>query len=153
MRESDGNEQLIAFLGRQLYRGVPAKGRRASADVDRHVENRALNDANQFGLREGRGLKMQASDCPGRTGQGLVVLNEAIDDPRCGEALAVKGFREEAPLITETRWCEKQNFSDGQGCDLQGFIPDSQFVDTRKTMLLKAKSYQLFYDLINADSL
>ena len=56
MGEPPGDEQLPVIVLRQLYRHMLAVGRRALADVHRHIEHRTLHASDELRLRERRPL-------------------------------------------------------------------------------------------------
>lgn len=59
--ESPRDEELTVVVLGEFHCHVPSEGRRASPDVNRHVQHGALYHAYQFCLREGRLLEMQAA--------------------------------------------------------------------------------------------
>ena len=75
MGETPRDEELTVVVLRQLHCHVPPEGRRASLDVNRHVQHGALYHANELRLREGRLLEMQPSDDPVAR-PAFVVLDE-----------------------------------------------------------------------------
>ena len=62
VRKAFRHEQLVA-LGRAQHHGdMPAVTRRARADINRDIEDRAGRGPHQRGLRHRRGLEMQAAN-------------------------------------------------------------------------------------------
>src|SRR5918992_937527 len=71
--------------------------RRAPADVDRHVQHLAANDAAQLGLR----VVELVVEPPERVLDrfGMIVLNETGRYPEARELLFVVALKKEAPII------------------------------------------------------
>src|SRR4029079_1580583 len=74
VREALRNPELTAIRGRELAAEPEAEGRRAAANVDRDVEDRALDGAHQLALRA-PDLGVQAAQ-DGPFGARVVVLHE-----------------------------------------------------------------------------
>src|SRR5690606_35451265 len=93
--------ELALVLRAEHHRLPAAEGRRAAADVHRHVIDLALQHAHQLALRP-RPLVMQAAQhAPDRGGD--VALHEPGGQAVLGEALGVPGLEEHAACVAEHR--------------------------------------------------
>ena len=93
------NVKLMTGFSRQFRRNMLAEGRRATANIDRDIENSAAQHADQLGLRGRRRLEMQAAQRAGPFRVGLVVLDEAAIDAERAQPRFVKGLDEPAALV------------------------------------------------------
>jgi NTP pyrophosphatase (non-canonical NTP hydrolase) len=86
--------QLPSRLGIKPHHDMPAEGRRRTAQIDSHIDNRAFGNAHELGLRGIAGLIMQTADNPA-TGYRLVVLHK-MRPAACGslEQILPEGFAE-----------------------------------------------------------
>src|ERR1700730_6663369 len=101
MREARRHENLFAAISRQR-RGTPAAVTgTAAAQIDRHIEDRAAHDPDQFGLGRRRALEMQAPDGSGFSRQGLVVLDENTSDASLRVSPRVEGFEKKSARVGE----------------------------------------------------
>ena len=69
-----GDLQLAAVVGTQFLGNPLAEGGRATADVHRHVQHRALCDPHQLALRVRRQLVVPAAQHAGRLARQVLVL-------------------------------------------------------------------------------
>ena len=67
MGESLGDEELVPRFRAQPATHMLSIAGRASADIHRHVQNRAPYHADQLGLGRGRRLKCRPRNAPGGT--------------------------------------------------------------------------------------
>src|SRR5690606_25366763 len=93
--------ELATVFGTEDHRLPAAEGRRAAADVHRHVIHLAFEHADQLSLRP-RPLVMQAAQHALDRG-GDVALHELRRQALFGETLGVPGFEEHAALVAEYR--------------------------------------------------
>ncbi len=104
MGEAGRDQHLVLAVGAEHRGHVPAEGGRALAQVHRDVEDRALDDAHQLVLGEGRDLEVEAAHGPARSRIGVVVLHELERDAGVGEGAPVVGLGEEAaPVLVPHR--------------------------------------------------
>ena len=97
MREAAGDKELTAVLGREDD-ALPLPERRAPrAEVNAHVEDLPLDDADELGLGV-VDLEVEASQDPPHA-RGLVVLHEVDVDATRHEVGALVGLHEGAPLV------------------------------------------------------
>ena len=75
MGHSTGDKQLALVLLAQLYGHILAEGGRTLADVDSHIDDGALDDTHQLGLRELSFLIMKATE-HAAAALRLIVLDE-----------------------------------------------------------------------------
>jgi len=79
MPKSDRDQQLTPVLRGELDRDTLAEGRRRTADVDGDVEDAAVNEPHQFGLREGRRLEVQPpQSAPSGSNVALGILHVGL---------------------------------------------------------------------------
>ena len=99
MRKPRGNIELTFALGGEIQAQPAAEGGRIAPNVDRHVENLALPDRDEFAL----GVRLLKVQTPQRaaSGKGKVVLDEIIRDARVAVSLAVPGLHKEPAMIAE----------------------------------------------------
>ena len=98
--ETPRDEELPVVVLGELHCHVPPEGRRASPDVNRHVEHGALYHANELRLREGRLLEMQAADDPVAR-PALVVLDEVHVGDLLSEFTLGERLEEVSPVVPE----------------------------------------------------
>src|SRR3984893_13375774 len=101
MREASRHENLFAAVSRQRRRTPAAVTGTAAAQIDRHIEDCAAHDPDQFGLGCRRALKMQAPDGSGFSRQGLVVLDENTSDASLRVSPRVEGFEKKSARVGE----------------------------------------------------
>jgi hypothetical protein len=116
--EAFGDQQLLAVLGRQLGPDPLAIGRRAFADIHRHIEDRAHHAAQQLVLSVRRLLVVKAAlNAAGRRAD-VVVLDEGGGETRLLQRRLAEGLGKPATLIAMARGRDKQHFGDRQRRDL-----------------------------------
>jgi len=93
------HEQLVAFGRAQHDCDMAAVARRAPADVDRDIEDRAFTDAYQLCLGGRRSLEMQAAHDAGVDRQRMVFLNERSIDAVLAQHILAKDLGEKAARI------------------------------------------------------
>src|SRR5439155_24100194 len=93
------HEQLVAFRGAQHDCDVTAVARRAPADVDRDIEDRAGGDADEFGLALRRHLEMQAAHDAAVGRERMIFLNESDIDAVPPQHILAKDLGEKAARV------------------------------------------------------
>src|SRR5437868_8884407 len=107
VRESGRDEDLPEVVRAERRSHPPAEGLRARPDVHRHVEDLALDGADQLSLRLAA-LRVQAAQRPLR-GSRLVVLHEVVRDPALAIFGGVEGLEEEAARVVEHLGLDQQH--------------------------------------------
>ena len=93
------------------------EGRRAAADIDRHIKHLTGRYANQLSLRL-LDLVMQATQHIARRFR-VIVLHEVNGKPRrFVKGILVKALEKEATLIAKNFRLDEQHIGDGTGTDL-----------------------------------
>ena len=115
MGKALGHEQLMMVFGGQR-RAIPlTEGRGIGADVDRDIEDLALQHVNQLALGM-RVLEMQpAQGAP--SGKRQIVLHEMAVQARLGIATQIPGFLEEPPTVAEHIGLDQQQAGKRGGFD------------------------------------
>jgi hypothetical protein len=104
MGESGRYVELIFQLSRKMYAFPPAECGRTRAEIDRRIEDLALDDADQLALRMSL-LKVQSPEhSPPRA--GFVVLDETRSDSGRREIALAVGLDEVPARVTENPWTD-----------------------------------------------
>jgi len=93
------DEYLLLGLTVELVAGPLAKGRGPGANVHSHVKNFPCQNLNQFGLAVGVLIVKSSERTANRVRQ--VVLNKGYMDTEFAVLFLMKGFHEEAALVSE----------------------------------------------------
>ena len=109
MGEACRHIDLQTRLGAELDGDMSAIGRRAAADVHRHIEDGAPGHAHKLDLRFRVGLEVKSShDTPAR-GVRVIVLNELCFDPGLPEGGGLISLGEKPAMIAVATWTDEQD--------------------------------------------
>ena len=101
VRETDGNEDLVAFLGTKQHGKMLAESRRVPPQIDGDIADAPGKHADELRLRERLLLKVETAQGPARLGYGDVILNEDHVDAGLLEPALVVGFAEKAARVVK----------------------------------------------------
>jgi hypothetical protein len=107
MSEALWDPEMAMILGAQHNSRPLAEGRRATADVYRHVEHFALQHADQLALRIWP-LVVEAAQ-HAASGAGYVGLHEVAMNARLAELRLVVALVEKATVVPEHLWLNHQH--------------------------------------------
>ena len=110
------HKELLEAVGSEVCAGPLSECRGPPPNIDSHIEDHAVENANQLGLRPSD-LSMQSTK-RSLLGEACIVLYKGVRDTGFSPSILVVALKEIAPLVTKYMRCEKQDFGNRQRRDL-----------------------------------
>ncbi len=124
MSETARHVKLVEALGGKNAGNPATESWRIRPDIDRDIEYRSREDADELVLRMRFELQVEAAEHSGFGGAGLVVLRPVAGNAGGGEAVGLPGLGEEAALVAIT-WRYDLDNTHSKRIDLHWSAPSS----------------------------